>query len=415
MRRGAAFGAVMILLVSACGGGGDDAAPSDADVRAFCRDGIDLVEATLVDPGGDDAVEAFEDLDEAIASSIDLDLADVDPDDVDDAQDIADAFVDAGCDEDGFDDIIDDFAGADTTAVDTTVVETTIPVETTVPSETTVGSETTVATPPPSADGVIAISLVSAGPPPQEAIDAINAKSALTVFNPVEAATILGLAGQPFPLVVIGNGHLVEIDANAFFGLDDSYTSLVATDDPQAVMDEIVAVIQPLGDFDVSTSSQSNDGASEISTELFPSAFGGASYSVTIVTEDDTPGLARIEMERSILEDIEVPPPGTIFDVLNAQVTVATNAGFGEPASWSLTVGNSRFDFSIETYSLNYPDVSGVTADKGVEVCAAAGFEVSSNDEFGVSCSSEDGSTTWSIFDGFDDGTVTGIVSTSFF
>lgn len=384
-------------------------------MRAFCRDGADLVEETLRDPGSDDAADAFGDLDEDIAKSLDLDLADVDPDDNDDGEDIADVFVDAGCDKDDFEEVIDEFAGDATTVPETIVVETTLPPESTLPPETTVGgTETTVAVPP--ADGVIALTLTSAGPPPQEAIDAVNANSALTVFNPAEAASILGLGGQQFPLVVIGNGHLVEIDANAFFGLTDSYTTLVATDDPQAVMEEIVAAIQPLDDFDITTSSESNDGENELETELFPDEFSGASYTVTVITKDAQPGLARVELQRSILEDIEVAPPGTILDVLAAQVEVATNAGMGDPVSWSLTVGNSRFgDFSIETYSLNYGDIVGVTADKGVEICAAAGFEVTSNDEFGVSCSSEDSSTSWSVFDGFEEGAVTAIVSTSFF
>jgi hypothetical protein len=409
MLRTLAVPVVAALLVASCGG--DDAfEPSQDAIDDFCAAGLDLVEATINDPGGDDADDAFAELDPKVAEALGVRLNRLDPDDNDDALDMADRFTDAGCDDDDFDDLIQDVP--DTIETVTTVSATdpdgTTAAETTTPGDTTPGSTNPPGSTLPPSDLLIAV-IVPAGPPPPEAIAEIE-ENIPTALGEIETEMqSVGTTALGLPMYYPEGGYLFNVAADNLFGTDDTVGVLMAADDPQAVLDAMVSFIAATDSFDRSDSSRTEDGTQELTTDLSQSDFDGPDFTVEVTSTADRPGLVRVVVRRSVFSldgEVKVPPPQLLLDIFADEIPAAEANGQTVIDSWSIDRGMSTFgDFPAETYDIGWEEQTGDMATVGRAICAARGYEVTSDDEFGVSCSSPDFNVSWTTTTGFEEGT----------
>jgi hypothetical protein len=410
MLRTLAVPVVAVLLAASCGGGDDTFEPSQDAIDDFCAAGLDLVEATINDPGGDDADDAFAELDPKVAEALGVRLNRLDPADNDDALDMADRFTDAGCDDDDFDALISDVPDTIETVTtvsatdpdDTTVVETTPPDDTDPAGTTPPGS-----TLPPS-DLLIGV-IVPAGPPPAEAIAEIEENMSRVLGDIDTEMQNLGMTLLGMPMYYPEGGYLFHVSADSLFGANDKVGVLLASDDPAGVLEAMVSFIAATDSFDRSDSSRSEDGRDELSTRLSQTDFDGPDYSVDVTSDASQPGLVRVVVQRSVFgsDDGKAPVPQVVLDALADEIPAAEANGQTEIDSWSAELGMSTFgDFATESFSIGWVEQPGDKSAVGEAICAARGYEFTSDGDFSVSCSSPDFSVSWSISEGFDEGTL---------
>jgi len=219
--------------------------------------------------------------------------------------------------------------------------------------------------------------------------------------------TVLGL-----PMYYPEGGYLFNIAADNSFGTpDDKVGVLMAADDPEAVLEAMASFIQSTDTFDRSDSSRTDDGDQEFDVRLSQGDFEGPDYSIIVSTKADRPGVVRVVVERTVFgtdDAVEVPVPQVVLDAFADEIPAAEANGQTDIDSWGAELGMSTFgDFPTLSFSINWAEQTGDKSAVGNAICAARGYEVSSDDEFGVSCSSPDFTVTWTTSAGFDDGTFT--------
>lgn len=415
MLRPLAIPMVAVLLAASCGGG-KESEPSQDAIDDFCAAGLDLVEATIKDPGGDEADDAFAELDPDVAEALGVRITRLDPADNEDPLDMADRFTDVGCDEDDFDDLtkdIPDDEGANTTAADTTPDDTDVGDDTvpddSVPDDSVPPASTAPGSTLPGSDLLIAVT-VPAGPPPADAIAEVEENSSGTLGDIETEMQTFGMTALGLPMYYPDGGYLFNVSADSSFGTpDDKVGVLMAADDPKAVLDAMASFIESTDSFDRSDSSRTEDGFEELTVRLSQSDFEGPDYSIIVSSKADRPGVVRVVVERTVFgsdDETEVPVPQVVLDAFADEIPAAEANGQTDIDSWGAELGMSTFaDFPTKSFSINWAEQTGDMAAVGKAICAARGYEVSSDDEFGVSCSSPDFAVTWTTSAGFDDGT----------
>jgi hypothetical protein len=406
---------VSILAVSsfgaiACSGDTAPTGPSEADVEAFCEAGIDLVKATIEEPGSDDALDAFEDLDADVAEALDVRLRRLDPERNDDPEDMADRFVDAGCDKDDFAELLETVPG-DT--IPTTIVETVV--ETTIDrTGTTVAANTTnvdTTTPPNSTvaggSSDLVVVPVGASAPSGDVLDEILAQSTLTVRDAAGVAELFQITSEDAPFYVPENGVVFAAEAGTVFGSSEEMEFMLAEGDVGATLDALVAAVEPTDDFEVSTDSSSSAGSVIESARLGQRDFQGSNYEFEVETSDDFPGLMRATVRRTNF-DFVVPRPPLAWALEEGAELVAAGdaAGFGAPDAWQVALGyDTLFGEPKRSVQLQWSELTGDFAEIGRALCDDLGLEISGDDEFGVYCNDESYAQTWYVVEGFEEGT----------
>ncbi len=407
---------VSLIAVAAvsCGGGDDKGGGASAsELKKFCAAGQDLVEAVADDPTSDDAADAFKDLDPDVADKLDIRIRRLDPERSDDAADMADRLIDAGCDKDDFEEVL---AALDTTVPrtdpDDTEPDDTDPDDTAGP-ETTVTAETRPPLPP---DQLLMVVPVPAAPAPADAIAKVEAASPLTDHDVTSVAQTYGMTASGLAMVVPDGGYLYGSSSDSSYSsLSDSLTFLFADGgNAQATIDALAAAAQELDTFDVNTSTETSNGTTTIRVELSQEDFDGPDYSFTAVTTGDDPEVMDVTVERLLFSPDTPPPPlpSSVAAATDAQAAAASKAGVPEPTGWSARFGYDRqYDFATNTFSLYWPDTPGDFKEIGAAICADQGYDVPTDLEFSASCTSDDFLVSWSASEGFESNTYSLLVS----
>jgi hypothetical protein len=405
----------LIAVVAVSCGGEDDSGGgvSQSELKKFCAAGQDLVEAVVEDPTSDDAVDAFNDLDQDVADELDIRIRRLDPERSDDAADMADRLIEAGCDKDDFEDAL---AALDTTVPRTDPDETdpddTDPDDTDLPV-TTVTPDSRPPLPP---DQLLMAVPVPAAPASAEAIAKVEAATPLTDHDVVSVVQTYGMTTAGLAMVVPEGGYLYGFSSDStFLSQSDSLTFLFADGGTaQATIDALAAAAKELDSFDVNTSTDTSDGTTTTRVELSQSDFDGPDYTFTAVTTGEDPEVMDVTVERRLFssDNVAPPVPASVADATAAQAAAAAKAGAPVATGWSARVGYDRqYDYPSSVYSLYWPDSPGDYKEIGTAICVEQGFEVPTDLEYSVSCTSDDYLVSWSVSEGFEPETYSLFVS----
>ena len=344
-----------VLVLAACGGGGSDDANAFDNDRA-CRIGERLVEETAAgdQDGVTKQIDRLDELDGIADSDIDVrDLDDIaqglDQNAVDD---LISEFDSIACDLEAPDvDTTVDSAPIDTTDVSDPIV--TDPVDTTVdtdpvttepvpvPTDATPGTTTAPVPPAGGATGT-PVDVGSTGPGgeagvgrPTESVIA-EFQMAGILFSPNTSVVELRISRQD-------STFSDEVTSSS----SDSITMSATT---PSTLEEIRAsyraAIEALGvAYDFTESTSSSDGTNTVGLQASPSEFDStiASWDLTVTQDDDTPGVATIEVDRSIDQPGAIPAiPAPATELLQATADIGTNLGW--------TVSGFRYSESSDTF-----------------------------------------------------------------
>ena len=401
---------VIVALGAVSCGGAKDGGPSKAAIDDFCDSGLLIVQATMDQPGSQAAIGAFKSLDTDTADALDIRIRRLDPAKNLDAADMASRLVDAGCNSDDLVAIADTVRTAESTAPNEAGPTDTAPgnsdLPNSVPDSATPNNTNSPLSPSEAFIGVA----VPAEAPSQAVIDLTNEISQLLIHHPVEAMKTLGMDSAASPMFFPLGGHLYSIKSDNTYGSPDDQASYLmsTTGTPQAVLDALVAAVQATDAFSLSNASESADGISTISARLEQEDYVGPNYNISIESSTAEPGVIRISIGRTIFSDGNSPSvsvPRVVRDGLAERVIVAQSNGLGEPTGWLAEVGiDDFFDEPTERYSLQWAEAAGDFTAIGKLICATEGLTVSSNDEYSVTCATDDYLIVWTIYPGGTEG-----------
>ncbi len=402
--------AAITLAATACSSNTEEqAAPSDRDVRRFCRDGAALVEAAAEDPTSDDAAGAFDDLDEEVADQLDVTLRDVDPERNDDPADIAEVFVDAGCDADDFETALDPGTG-ETTPDDTEPDDTAPPVDTapddTAPADTTPDDTTPAA--PPSTFTPIAVPTAALSPEVAETIGEINL---IDGSDPVAAFARLGFDTLNTAFAYPDGGYLMNASSGYYstaefetavpYEVAAGYSStfLVGPGDKTAILEAMAAGIEATADGPFERT------ALEEAGEEIPFALrliGPATQFIVSVDDDSTFTDAKSVTVSAFYQPSQARTIPAIGNTLIDQKTAELLALAPNPKYWIASIGVYTADAKAHYVDVRY-DESALTLIDAMSLCQVP-MLVTENDPTSARCTDQSGSTEVTFFS--DSGTL---------
>jgi hypothetical protein len=392
--------AAVSLTAAACSSSSEEqAGPSDRDVRRFCRDGAALVEAVAEDPASDEAADAFAELDGDVADQLDVTLRDVDPERNDDPADIAEVFVDAGCDADDFETTLDP-PPVDTTPDDTTPDDTTPPVDTTpddtispvdtAPEDTTAPADAQfepVAVPAAALDSETAeilgeVNLID-GDDPTAAFARLGFDTLNSVFAYPDGAYLMHASSGYYSTVEFET--VVPWDEAASYGA----TFLAGPGDKGAILDAMTAGIDAAAaDAGPFERAPVEEGGEEIP---FAIQMIGPATQFIVSVGDDITFAGAVSITVSAFYDPSQPRAvPAIGAALIDEKTAALLAVAPRPKYWDASVGVYSADTKAHYVELRY-DESALGLIDAMSVCEAP-MLVTENDPSSARCTDQSGS-----------------------